>query len=52
MPFATNTQDESRVYFEDDGGDGTPIVILGGFLDPIELVRSRADRTGPAGAHR
>lgn len=39
MPFATNTQDESRVYFEDDGGDGTPIVILGGFLDPIELVR-------------
>ena len=39
MPFATNTQDESRVYFEDDGGDGTPIMILGGFLDPIALVR-------------
>ena len=39
MPFATNARDESRVYFEDDGGIGTPIVILGGFLDPIELVR-------------
>src|SRR5207249_191581 len=39
MPYATNARDESRVYFEDDGGDGTTIVILGGFLDPIELVR-------------
>ena len=39
MPFATNARDESRVYFEDDGGAGAPIVILGGFLDPIELVR-------------
>jgi pimeloyl-ACP methyl ester carboxylesterase len=27
------------VYFEDDGGRGTPVVILGGFLDPIDLVR-------------
>lgn len=27
------------MYFEDDGGVGTPVVILGGFLDPIELVR-------------
>jgi pimeloyl-ACP methyl ester carboxylesterase len=27
------------VRFEDDGGGGAPVVILGGFLDPIELVR-------------
>ena len=27
------------MYFEDDGGDGTPVLILGGFLDPVELVR-------------
>jgi len=27
------------VYFEDDGGDGVPVVVLGGFLDPVELVR-------------
>lgn len=39
MPFATNARDGSGVYFEDEGGDGAPIVILGGFLDPIELVR-------------
>jgi len=39
MPFATNARDGSRVYFEDDGGDGTPVVILGGFLDPVELVQ-------------
>jgi pimeloyl-ACP methyl ester carboxylesterase len=40
MPFATNARDASSVYFEDEGGDGTPVVILGGFLDPIDLVRN------------
>src|SRR4029078_12514519 len=39
MSFATNARDGSRVYFEDDGGEGTPVVIHGGFLDPIKLVR-------------
>jgi pimeloyl-ACP methyl ester carboxylesterase len=39
VSFATNARDATRVYFEDDGGHGTPVVILGGFLDPIELVR-------------
>ena len=39
MPFATNARDQSQVYFEDDGGGGIPLVILGGFLDPVELVR-------------
>ena len=39
MSFATNARDASRVYFEDDGGEGAPVLILGGFLDPIELVR-------------
>jgi len=28
------------VYFEDDGGAGSPVVLLGGFLDPVELVRT------------
>ena len=49
MPFATNARDGGRVYFEDDGGVGTPVAILGGFLDPIDLVRgapiARALRT-------
>jgi pimeloyl-ACP methyl ester carboxylesterase len=39
MPFASNARDGGRVYFEDDGGEGTAVVILGGFLDPLELVR-------------
>lgn len=39
MAFATNPIDGERVFFEDDGGEGSPVVILGGFLDTIELVR-------------
>ncbi len=39
MSFATNARDAARVYFEDDGGEGTPVVVLGGFLDPVDLVR-------------
>lgn len=39
VPYATNDRDASRVYFEDEGGRGAPVVMLGGFLDPIELVR-------------
>lgn len=39
MPNAKNAQDGARVYFEDDGGVGSPVVFLGGFLDPVELVR-------------
>ena len=39
MPFATNAADGTRVYFEDDGGAGTPVVLYGGILDSTELVR-------------
>jgi len=39
MPYARNALDEALVYFEDDGGDGVPVVVLGGFLDPLALVR-------------
>ncbi len=39
MPNAKNALDGSLMYFEDDGGDGSPVVFLGGFLDPVELVR-------------
>lgn len=37
--YATNARDGIRLYLEDDGGGGAPVLILGGFLDPIELVR-------------
>ena len=40
MSYAKNATDRSRVYFEDDGGNGTPVVMLGGFLDPVDLVRN------------
>jgi pimeloyl-ACP methyl ester carboxylesterase len=36
---ATNAVDATQISFEDQGGVGAPVVILGGFLDPIELVR-------------
>src|SRR5919107_5965284 len=39
MPYATNTLDGNRVYFEDDGGDGTPVVLHGGIIDSVDLVR-------------
>ena len=39
MPYATNALDGLRVYFEDDGGHGPPVVFHGGFLDPVDLVR-------------
>lgn len=39
MPYAQNALDAALVYFEDDGGEGAPVVILGGFLDPVDLVR-------------
>ena len=40
MPSATNPRDATSIYFEDEGGAGTPVVILGGFLDPVGLVRN------------
>jgi len=39
MPYARNSADNSRIYFEDDGGSGIPVVFLGGFGEPIDLVR-------------
>ncbi|HET7271870.1 MAG TPA: alpha/beta hydrolase [Rubrobacter sp.] len=39
MPYASNALDGSRVYFEDDGGDGAAVVLHGGLLDRVDLVR-------------
>ena len=40
MPYATNALDGSRVYFEDDGGEGQTVLLHGGLLDQVDLVRS------------
>jgi pimeloyl-ACP methyl ester carboxylesterase len=39
VPYARNPRDGSHIYYEDDGGEGAPVVVLGGFLDPVALVR-------------
>jgi pimeloyl-ACP methyl ester carboxylesterase len=39
MPFARNALDGSRVYFEDEGGNGAAVILHGGLLDSVELVR-------------
>src|SRR5215207_7869917 len=53
MPHATNRLDGSRTYFEDDGGQGAPVVLHGGFLDSVVDVReSSLARALPAGEFR
>lgn len=39
MPYARNAVDDARIYFEDEAGEGAPVVFHGGFGEPIELVR-------------
>jgi pimeloyl-ACP methyl ester carboxylesterase len=39
MPYASNALDGARIYFEDDGGDAPPVVVHGGLLDSVELLR-------------
>jgi hypothetical protein len=42
MAYATNERDGIRVYFEDDGGEGAPVVLHGGPLDPVADLRESA----------
>ena len=39
MSFARNALDASRVYFEDDGGEGAPVVFHGGLVDSVASSR-------------
>ena len=53
MPYARNNADSSRIYFEDDGGSGTPVVFHGGFGEAIDIVRgSQLARSVPADEFR
>jgi pimeloyl-ACP methyl ester carboxylesterase len=40
VPYATNALDGRSVYYEDDGGPGAPVVLYGGILDTVALVRA------------
>jgi pimeloyl-ACP methyl ester carboxylesterase len=42
MPYATNRQDGRRIYFEDDDGDGAPVILHDGFADSVEDLREWA----------
>ena len=35
MPYATNSIDQVRTFFEDEGGDGAPVLVYPGFTDPL-----------------
>ena len=39
MPYAQNEIDGTRIYFEDDGGDGPTVIFSGGILDVVQSVR-------------
>ena len=53
MPRSRNRLDGRDVYFEDEGGDGVPVVFHGGFLDSVADVReSNTARALPAGEFR
>ena len=53
MPYARNQADGHRVYFEDDGGAGQPVVLHGGIVDCVDDVRESAiARALPAGEFR
>jgi hypothetical protein len=53
MPRSRNRLDGRQVYFEDESGDGVPVVFHGGFLDSVADVReSNIAQALPAGEFR
>lgn len=50
MAYATNGQDGIRVYFEDAGGDGAPVILHDGFGDCVDDLREWALTEALAGA--
>ena len=42
MAYATNGHDGARVYFEDEGGDGAPVILHDGFADSVDDLREWA----------
>jgi pimeloyl-ACP methyl ester carboxylesterase len=40
MPYATNTVDGVRTWFEDDGGEGPDVIFYPGFTEPLAVARA------------
>jgi pimeloyl-ACP methyl ester carboxylesterase len=40
MPYATNSLDGVRTYFEDAGSAGSPVLFYTGFADPLEVAKA------------
>jgi pimeloyl-ACP methyl ester carboxylesterase len=53
MPYATNGWDGARVYFEDAGGAGAPVILYDGFADSVQDLRewAMADCLASEGFH-
>jgi pimeloyl-ACP methyl ester carboxylesterase len=52
MPFAANALDGCSIYFEDDGGEGPPVVFLNGLGDPVAASRRWGVSAALAPDHR
>lgn len=53
MSYATNGQDGIRIYFEDDGGGGVPVLLHDGFGDSVQDLREfEIAKALPAGEFR
>ena len=48
MPYAMYAVDGIRVNYEDDGGDGAPVGLYGGFFDSVSLVRELPVAAAPS----
>lgn len=42
MPYASNPLDGARIWYEDDGGTGPPVLFCPGFADPLAASRTWA----------
>ena len=40
LPYATNPIDGVRTFFDDNGGDGPPVLVYPGFTDPIAYAKT------------
>jgi pimeloyl-ACP methyl ester carboxylesterase len=39
VPYASNDRDGTRIYFEDEGSNGTPVLLHDGFADSVQDLR-------------